>query len=47
MKVHLAEYLKVADVGNRIWSDVLWMVLEKMQHFAKEFLAGGVKPRSI
>ena len=37
LKINFAKDLKVADVGDRIGSNILRMYVEKVQHIAKEF----------
>ena len=40
LKIYLTKNLKIADIGYRVGSNVLWMKLEKMQNVSEELWAG-------
>ena len=40
LKIYLTKNLKIADVGYRVGSNILWMKLEKMQDILEELWAG-------
>ena len=44
LKIYLTENLKIADIGYRVGSKVLWAKLEKCRTSRKNFELGGEKP---
>ena len=36
LQINLAEYLEIAYVGHRIWSNVLWMELKASKDIPEE-----------
>ena len=37
LQISLTEYLKIANIGHRVWSNILRVELEASQHVMEEF----------
>ena len=44
LKISLAKYLEIANIGHRVWSNVLRMDLEAASTSRKNFDPGGLNP---